>query len=76
MESVFRQEAYFQYLFGANEPGLVGTVDLRDGRATLYVPRPGPDDAVWTGPAPSLDEVGGGWEGGGARKGWRGTGQE
>lgn len=37
-EPVFRQESYFQWLFGVSEPGCYGAIDLKDGSATLFVP--------------------------------------
>ena len=37
-EPVFRQESYFQWLFGVAEPGCYGAVRLSDGEATLFVP--------------------------------------
>ena len=37
-EPVFRQESYFQWLFGVSEPGCYGAVNLQDGSATLFVP--------------------------------------
>ena len=37
-EPVFRQESYFQWLFGVSEPGCYGAVDLETGSATLFVP--------------------------------------
>jgi Xaa-Pro dipeptidase len=38
-EPVFRQESYFQYLFGVSEGGCYGAITLPEGRATLFVPR-------------------------------------
>ena len=37
-EPIFRQESYFQWLFGVSEPGCVGAVNLQTGAATLFVP--------------------------------------
>ncbi|KAJ3199077.1 hypothetical protein HDU82_000738 [Entophlyctis luteolus] len=48
-EHLFRQESYFHYLFGINEPGLYGILDLRNDSATVFVPRSSVDDAVWSG---------------------------
>src|SRR5262252_8202020 len=51
----FRASSHFLYLFGATLPGAVG---YYDGTAwTLYVPDPGPDDALWEGPQPSLGDI-------------------
>lgn len=38
IEFVFKQESYFQYLFGVMEPDFYATLDMQ-GRATLFVPR-------------------------------------
>jgi hypothetical protein len=34
----FRQEAYFQYVFGVNEPDLFGVLDLERNESILFVP--------------------------------------
>lgn len=36
---LFRQESYFQYLFGVSEPGFFGIINLKDNSATLFAPR-------------------------------------
>jgi Xaa-Pro dipeptidase len=46
---LFRQESFFQYLFGVREPGCYGAVDLETGRALLFVPRLPDAYAVWSG---------------------------
>lgn len=38
-ELLFRQESYFQWLFGVKEAGCFGAVDLADGRSALFIPR-------------------------------------
>lgn len=49
-EPLFRQEAFFQHLFGVNDrEDCLGALDLRTGRATLFVPRLPPEYAVWMG---------------------------
>jgi Xaa-Pro aminopeptidase len=51
----FRASSHFLYLVGLPLPGAVA---LYDGAAwTLYVPDPGPDDALWEGPAPSCGDI-------------------
>ncbi|MCB9546612.1 MAG: aminopeptidase P family protein [Myxococcales bacterium] len=45
----FRASSHFLHLVGAALPG---AWLLLDGEATLYVPTPGPDDALWHGPVP------------------------
>ncbi|XP_053676185.1 xaa-Pro dipeptidase [Anopheles nili] len=56
VDYVFRQESYFTYLFGVTEPGCYGTVELKSGRSTLYVPRLPEEYAVWMGPLLGLEE--------------------
>lgn len=55
-EPVFRQESYFQYLFGVSEAGCYGAISLPEGRSTLFVPRLGLDYEVFCGRYPSADE--------------------
>uniref|UniRef100_A0A182TIS7 RAP domain-containing protein n=1 Tax=Anopheles melas TaxID=34690 RepID=A0A182TIS7_9DIPT len=56
VDYVFRQESYFTYLFGVTEPGCYGTVEIKTGRATLYVPRLPEEYAVWMGPLLGLED--------------------
>lgn len=44
----FRQDSSFLYFLGVGLPGAAATVEA-GGRTTLYLPRPGPDDALWLG---------------------------
>ncbi|MEB2324856.1 MAG: aminopeptidase P family protein [Sorangiineae bacterium] len=55
----FRADSHFAYLVGsAAEGAFEGAVLLIDPtRATLYAHPPEPGAALWTGPAPSLDEL-------------------
>jgi Xaa-Pro dipeptidase len=56
-EPLFRQESYFQYLFGVSEEGCFGAVSLKDGAATLFIPRrTGLDYEVFCGRFPSAAE--------------------
>jgi Xaa-Pro dipeptidase len=48
-EILFRQEAFFHHLFGANEDGLYGTLDVRSGKSAVYVPRLPAEYGVWMG---------------------------
>jgi len=50
----FRQDSSFLYYFGLDTAGLAATIDLDEGTETLYGPEPTVEDAVWTGPLPSL----------------------
>ncbi|ALC46571.1 Dip-C [Drosophila busckii] len=53
VDYVFRQESYFQYLFGAKEPGCYGimNIDVKTGGATavLFVPRLPEEYETWMG---------------------------
>ncbi|KAH0657065.1 hypothetical protein KY285_031947 [Solanum tuberosum] len=46
---LFRQESYFAYLFGVEEPGFYGTIDIASGKSMLFIPRLLADYAVWMG---------------------------
>ena len=48
-EIVFRQESYFNYLFGVAEPDWYGAIELPSGRSTLFCARLPPEYAVWMG---------------------------
>ncbi|WNZ62765.1 Xaa-Pro aminopeptidase [Myxococcus sp. MxC21-1] len=51
----FRASSHFLYLFGLAAPDGVG---LYDGQGwTLYLPEPGPDDALWDGAVPGFAEI-------------------
>lgn len=53
VDYVFRQESYFQYMFGAKEPGCYGilSIDVKTSVATsvLFVPRLPEDYETWMG---------------------------
>lgn len=51
----FRASSHFLYFAGAPLPG--AWVLLEDGQMTLFVEPPGPDDALWHGPAPSAADL-------------------
>ena len=55
-EPVFRQESYFQYLFGVSEGGCYGALSLPEGKATLFIPKLGVDYEVFCGKYPSTDD--------------------
>ncbi|KAF4723694.1 hypothetical protein FOZ62_026461, partial [Perkinsus olseni] len=51
----FKQESYFQYLFGVKEPGCLATIQLDSSapymhKSTLYIPRFDEIYATWMGP--------------------------
>lgn len=52
----FRGASHFLYLFGLHLPKAMG---LWSGDGwQLFLPEPGPDAALWTGPEPGFDELG------------------
>lgn len=53
---LFRQESFFQYLFGVKEPDCFGVLDVKSGEATLFVPRLPDDYATWMGRLLTLDD--------------------
>jgi len=54
----FRQDSTFLYLFGHAIPGLAGTIELANGKTCLFGEAHSLDDEIWTGPLPSLEELG------------------
>lgn len=48
-EPLFRQESYFQYLFGAKESGCYGAIDLKTNKSYLFIERLPESYAVWMG---------------------------
>ncbi|KAK1365306.1 xaa-Pro dipeptidase-like [Heracleum sosnowskyi] len=46
---LFRQESYFAYLFGVQEPGFYGAIDIATGKSLLFAPRLPTEYAVWLG---------------------------
>lgn len=51
----FRAASHFLYFFGLSHPEAYG---LFDGEAWhLYLPEPGPDDALWEGAVPTFAEI-------------------
>ncbi len=53
----FRQDSSFRYLFGINEPSLVGVLDCSSGEDRLFGDDPTLTDMIWTGDLPSLSEM-------------------
>ena len=54
-ELVFRQDSWFNYLFGVKEPGMYGAIDISSGKATLFIPRLDEEYKVWCGEIHSAD---------------------
>ena len=45
----FRQDSNFLYFFGLDIPGLVGVIDIEDGKDCLYGNDFDIDDIIWMG---------------------------
>ncbi len=54
----FRQDSTFLYFFGLDLPDIVGLIDVEADTDCLYGDDPTMDDIIWTGPQPSLRELG------------------
>lgn len=54
----FRQDSSFLYFFGINQPDLVGVIDIDSGEEILYGDELTMDDIIWTGPQPTVRELG------------------
>ncbi|XP_076245592.1 dipeptidase C [Calliopsis andreniformis] len=52
----FRQESFFQWCFGVEEPGCYGAIDLSTGSSILFVPRLPPEYAIWEGKLHTLED--------------------
>lgn len=51
----FRAESHFLYFVGQAIEG--AALVMEPGSEVLYVPPPDPEEALWSGPMPSLDEI-------------------
>lgn len=56
----FRQDSSFRYFFGLNVPSVAGVIDVDSGEEELYGDDFTVEDIVWTGPQPTLRELGAG----------------
>ncbi|MDE7305095.1 MAG: aminopeptidase P N-terminal domain-containing protein [Alistipes sp.] len=56
----FRQDSTFLYYFGLNIPSLVGLIDADSGDEMLFGDDFTVEDIIWTGPQPTLRELGAG----------------
>lgn len=54
----FRQDSSFLYYFGIDSPGLAGLIDIDENRISLFGDDATLDAVVWTGPQPTLAELG------------------
>ncbi|KAK7866927.1 hypothetical protein R5R35_001664 [Gryllus longicercus] len=57
IEYNFRQEAYFQWAFGVQEPGFYGAIHVDSGASALFMPRFPAEYAVWMGKLRDPDDV-------------------
>ena len=48
-EPIFRQNSWFQYLFGVKEPGFSGAIDISTQKITLFMPRLPEEYQIWQG---------------------------
>ncbi len=56
----FRQDSSFLYYFGLNVPSVAGVIDTDSGEEALYGDDFTVEDIIWTGPQPTLREMGAG----------------
>ncbi len=54
----FRQDSTFRYYFGLDIPALVGIIDADTGEEALYGDDFTVEDIIWTGPQPTLHDLG------------------
>lgn len=53
----FRQDSNFLYFFGLDLPGLVGVIDIEDGKDCIYGNNVDIDDIIWMGPQPTIADL-------------------
>jgi Xaa-Pro aminopeptidase len=53
----FRQDSNFLYFFGLDLPGLVGVIDIEDGKDCIYGNNADIEDIIWMGPQPSIADL-------------------
>lgn len=54
----FRQDSTFLYFFGLNLPDMTGIIDIDSGDETVFADDLSMDDIIWTGPQPTVKELG------------------
>ena len=54
----YRQDSTFRYYFGLDVPSLMGLIDAESGEAILFGDDFTVEDIIWTGPMPTLRELG------------------
>ncbi|XP_076112843.1 xaa-Pro dipeptidase-like [Mytilus galloprovincialis] len=55
-EPLFRQESYFQWAFGVEEPDFYGSIEVDTGNTILFPPKLPEDYAVWMGKLLSCED--------------------
>lgn len=50
VDFIFKQESFFAYLFGINEPNFYGAIDMNTEESILFIPELPENMAVWIGP--------------------------
>ncbi|RPH32381.1 MAG: aminopeptidase P family protein [Bacteroidales bacterium] len=53
----FRQDSNFLYYFGLDLPGLVGVIDIEDGKDCIYGNNVDIEDIIWMGPQPTINDL-------------------
>lgn len=53
----FRQDSNFLYYFGLDHSGMVGVIDIEDGKDCLYGNDFDLDDVIWMGPQPTINDL-------------------
>jgi len=48
-EVLFKQDSWFNYLFGAKESGCYATIEISTYKTTLFIPRLSPEYEIWCG---------------------------
>jgi len=46
---VFRQDSWFQYLFGVKEPGVYGALNIATNKSCIFIPNLAPEYEIWCG---------------------------
>ena len=54
----FRQDSSFLYFFGLDSPGLVGLIDIDEGKEIIFGDDITVNDIIWMGPQPKLSDRG------------------